>query len=257
MEETMEALEARGEATARELVSDVPDLGLQVRYGQGTFGMSTRILFLLATEGRVVRARPLGTFKSGQYRWTPVERWVKGGIPHYEQEAARRLLAEAWLRTYGPGTLTDLKWWTGWTVGVTKEVLEQLEVVEVELPKGTGFLLADDLDEEPAVGEWVALLPGLDPTTMGWKERDWYLGGNGSELFDRNGNAGPTVWWNGRIVGGWGQQGDGRVVYRLLEEVPDRAAGMIEAEQESLTAWFEGESYRTRFPGPLEKKLRG
>ena len=37
---------------------------------------------------------------------------------------------------------------------------------------------------------------------MGWIERDWYLGPYKAQLFDTNGNAGPTAWWNGWIVGG-------------------------------------------------------
>lgn len=256
MDLTMEALHTRGEATARELVADVPELGTKVRFGQETFGMSTRVLFMLATEGRITRGRPLGTFKSSQYRWTPVERWIEGGIPHHEQDEARRLLATAWLGAYGPGTLTDLKWWTGWTVGATKEVLGQLDVEEVELENGTGFLPADDLDCEPVVGEWVAFLPALDPTVMGWKQRDWYLGEHESALFDRNGNAGPTVWWNGRIVGGWGQRPDGEVVSELLEHVPDEVVGRIEIERRALTSWLDGVVIRTRFPSPMEKRLR-
>ena len=38
-------------------------------------------------------------------------------------------------------------------------------------------------------------------TFMGWKERDWFLGEHAEPLFDRNGNAGPTVWRDGRVVG--------------------------------------------------------
>ncbi len=80
LEKTMRALQARGEATARELVEDVPELASKLVFGQGTFGLSTRVLFLLATSGRIVRARPLGTFRSSQYRWTPVENWLPGGL---------------------------------------------------------------------------------------------------------------------------------------------------------------------------------
>jgi hypothetical protein len=68
--------------------------------------------------------------------------------------------------------------------------------------------------------DWVALLPALDPTVMGWKERDWYLGGHAGDLFDRNGNAGPTVLHNGKVVGGWAQRPDGEVVYELQEKAP-------------------------------------
>ena len=48
-----------------------------------------------------------------------------------------------------------------------------------------------------------ALLPVLDATTMGWKHRDFYLDPEHTPyLFDTNGNAGPTVWCDGRIIGG-------------------------------------------------------
>ncbi|WP_420717983.1 DNA glycosylase AlkZ-like family protein [Streptomyces sp. H34-S4] len=35
-------------------------------------------------------------------------------------------------------------------------------------------------------------------------------------LFDYAGNIGPTVWWNGQIIGGWAQRADGEMVHRLL-----------------------------------------
>ncbi len=49
-------------------------------------------------------------------------------------------------------------------------------------------------------------------------------------LFDVNGNAGPTVWWDGRVVGGWSQRRDGEIVYRLLEDVGADAVAAVEAE---------------------------
>ncbi len=52
--------------------------------------------------------------------------------------------------------------------------------------------MPDDLESIDPVEPWAALLPPLDPTTMGWKERDWYLGSYKEQLFDTAGNAGPT-----------------------------------------------------------------
>jgi hypothetical protein len=257
LDKTVAALRSRGEATARELVADVPELARKFTYGQGTYGLSTRVLFLLATTGTIVRTKPLGTFKSGQYRWTTLENWLPDGLPVIDQATAQQLLVERWLRSFGPGSLQDLKWWTGWTVRDTRAALEAVEAVEVELDQGVGYVLANDLEADAEVGEWVALLPGLDPTTMGWKERDWYLGGYERDLFDSNGNAGPTVWWDGRIVGGWGQRSDGQVVFELLEQVPARVVKKITAESNRLTDWFDGVVARSRFPAPLEKRLRG
>ena len=69
------------------------------------------------------------------------------------------------------------------------------------------------------IAPWVALLPGLDSTVMGWKERAWFLGGHQHALFDVNGNAGPTVWCNGRIVGGWAHRLH-RFMVRGFERAP-------------------------------------
>ena len=113
---------------------------------------------------------------------------------------------ESWLRTFGPGTEADVVWWLGATKGAVRRALADVSAVEVALADGTpGWLLPDDVDEVAAPEGWAALLPALDPTTMGWKQRDFYLGEHAAKIFDSNGNGGPTMWWNGRIVGGWTQ----------------------------------------------------
>ncbi len=258
--DTMAALEARGEATARELAEDVPELKEKIQFGEGkkwggSVGMSTRALFLLATSGRIVRARPLGSWLSSQYRWTATASWLGGELPALDTGRARRDLVSHWLHTFGPGTEVDVKWWTGWTLGQTRAVLAGIEAVEIELDDGPGYALAGDLDTTAAPGDWVALLPGLDPTVMGWKDRDWYLGDHTVELFDRNGNAGPTVWWNGVVVGGWAQRPDAEVVVELLEPVPGPARAMIDSKAAELTEWLDGIVVTPRFRTPLEKRL--
>ncbi len=90
---------------------------------------------------------------------------------------------------------------------------------------------------------------------MGWKQRAWYLGDYASELFDRNGNAGPTVWANGRVVGGWGQTSEGEVVVELLDRVDARTRKTIDAERDRLRDWLGDVRIRTRFPTPIEKRL--
>jgi len=257
---TMAALATRGEATAAELTEEVPELGLKLSFGAGkkwagTVGVSTRVLFLLAAEGMVVRGRPLGSWVSRQYRWSPMATWLDGGPATMEAAAARRALLERWLRAFGPGTLTDLRWWTGWTVKQTEAAVSAVGAVEVRLDEGTGYVLADDLDPTGASGPGVALLPALDATVMGWKERSWYLGDHTQWLFDRNGNAGPTVWFEGRVVGGWGQRADGEVAVRLLEDVGRDAEASICAEAERLSAWLDPTRVTPLFRTPLEREL--
>ena len=123
--------------------------------------------------------------------------------------------------------------------------------VDLDGPDKVGYVLPDDVDEAAPVDRWIALLPPLDPTTMGWAERGWYLGPHKAEIFDRNGNAGPTIWCDGRIVGGWRQRPDGGVEIQLLERVSRDARRAIEAEARRLSAWFDGVCVLPRFPSPL------
>ncbi|MEO6469776.1 MAG: winged helix DNA-binding domain-containing protein, partial [Acidimicrobiia bacterium] len=258
---TMRALDELGEATATELSNVVPDLKLKVTMGVGKtwgadVGISTRVLFLLAAEGRIVRARPKGSWISSQYRWATTEQWI-GPFPDLDRGAARAELVRRWLRSFGPGTLADVSWWTGWGQRDTRAALEAVHAVEVELETGAeiGYLLPDDLAPDRAPKAWVAFLPALDPTVMGWKQRDWYLGSHAPQLFDRNGNAGPTVWASGEIVGGWAQRADGEVVVELLADVAKLVDATIDCEAQALTDWLSGTRVTPRFRTPIEKAL--
>ena len=260
-EETLAALRQRGEATARELTEDVPELGetITMRKKDGSVmaavGVSTRVLFLLATEGRIVRARPLGSWISSQYRWTTIESWLGSPLSQLDEDEARERLLEEWLMAFGPGTVTDMKWWTGWTVTAVRETLERIAAVEVDVNDETGYLHRDDEATVSPPEPWVGLLPSLDPTTMGWKKRDWYLGDHSAQLFDRNGNARPTVWVDGRIVGGWAQRKTGEIAYEIFEEIGGTAEAAIEARAAALETWIGDVRVTPRFRSPHDKKL--
>lgn len=262
-EDTLAALHARGEATATELTEDVPDLARRItvapdrRWG-GRFGVSTRVLFLLATEGRILRGRPRGSWQSTQYRWAPVDTWFDGrvDVDALAADHARVALARRWLHAFGPATVDDLQWWTGWTKTATRQALAAVDPVEVDLDGRPGIVAPDDLDVAPATDPWVALLPGLDPTVMGWKNRDFFLDADlRPHLFDRNGNAGPTVWVDGRVVGGWAHRPDGEVVVRWLADVGTDAVTRVEAEATALAGWLGDVRIVPRFRTPLEKDL--
>ena len=258
----LEALRARGEASARELTADVPELGRKLSFGQGrtwaaTVGVSTRVLFLLATEGLVVRTRPLGAWTSSQYRWATTETWLGGPLPEIDHAEACADLLGRWLRTFGPGTMTDIRWWTGWTAKLARQTLEALGAGEVRLDDGVGFVFPGDVHPVDEADPWVALLPGHDPTVMGWKDRAWYVGDHASDLFDSNGNAGPTVWANGRVVGAWGQTEQGEVVVELFGRLGAATRKLMDAERESLRSWLGNVRIRTRFATPLGRELAG
>lgn len=247
----------------QELTAAVDGLSLRITVGSGRWAtdtpLSSRLLFLLAMEGRIVRAHPAGSWLSSQYHWADAGRWFGDAAPveaPLDAGAARARLARRWLRAHGPATTADLRWWTGWTARATQAALAGAHAVEVDLDGGAlGWVLPDDTDPVAVPTQAVALLPALDPTVMGWKERGWYLGDHGGRLFDRNGNAGPTVWVDGRVVGGWAQRPDGEVVTRLFDDVGAQVVDDVGAEAEILTRWLLGVAPTPRFRTPLEREL--
>ncbi len=257
------ALAERGEATAPELAETDPRLATEIvlspgRKYEARQKVASRVLTMLGAEGSVIRARPRGGWTSTQFRWAAMEAWCGGPLPEPAVEEAEAELARRWLAAFGPATVEDLKWWTGWPLGVTRRALAAAGAVEVDLDGGeVGVALPDDLEPTPQPAPWVALLPALDATPMGHKRRDFYLGEHAERVFDANGNVGPTVWCDGRIVGGWAHRSDGEVVYRLLEDVGAEAAAAVEAQAAALRERLGDARLAPRARGyvPIEREL--
>lgn len=261
-EMALAAIRERGEAATAELSAVDPRLAQRITLArgksyEGSISLATRAVFHLALDGRIARARPRGTWIAGQFRWSPIELWLPDGIAVLPVAEARAELVRRWLRAFGPGTRDDVRWWTGWTVAATRKALDAAGAGEVERDGGaTGHVLPDDLDPVEPPEPWVALLPALDATVMGWTDRDWYLGPHRQRLFDTNGNAGPTVWVDGRVVGGWAQRRSGEIVTWLLEDVGSETLNLIDAEAARLEAWVGPARVSGSFPTPLEIELR-
>jgi hypothetical protein len=257
------ALRARGGgASGAQLSEDEPRLRTQLSYSLeksygGTANITSRVLVLLAAEGHLVRGHRRGGWSSGQFTWFPASTWMRSAADRAEPDAgaARVELARRWLRSFGPAPVSDLQWWAGWTGGQTKAALAALPVAEVDLDGKPGIALADDLEFPGDVAPVATLLPALDPTPMGWQGRDWFLGEHRAALFDRTGNIGPTVWWAGRVVGGWAQRASGEVVFRLLEDIGADGAAATSREAARLEAWLGANRVTPRFRTPLEREL--
>jgi hypothetical protein len=259
---TLARLSDGSELSAQQLREQVPELAGRLDVGKGkyatTVSVAPRVLTQLGVDGRIVRARNAGHWRTARPQWTAMETWLgELPAPAKEREGYAELVRR-WLTTFGPGTEADLVWWLGSTKTAVRAALADVAAVEVGLESGgTGWVLPDD--EEPAepVAPWAALLPVLDPTVMGWKERDFYLGAHGPMLFDTNGNAGTTAWWDGRIVGCWAQDPDGAVVLNLLEDVGSEARAALDAEAARLSAWLDGQRVSTVYPSIAMKGAVG
>jgi winged helix DNA-binding protein len=259
-ESTLRALARRGEATAVELSKDEPRLKQQILLAEGKpyealQSVSTRVLFLLAAEGRIMRARPRGSWISSQYRWAPTSVWLTGELAELATAEAQVELVRQWLGAFGPGTRSDLRWWTGLTAGEINRALKQIQTVTVNLDGATGLVLVEDAEPPETPEPWVALLPALDPTPMGWNARAWFLGEYAPILFDRSGNIGPTLWSDGRVIGGWAQRKNGEIALRLLEDVGADARSRVESAAEALRKWIGEVRVTPRFRTPLEREL--
>lgn len=254
-------LRTHGPSTAREIGQRVDGVRLPLHLAPGKSyasiqGAHSRVIILLGFEGRILRARP-ASWISGAYAYVVAEDWLPGGLGELgeiDEVEAATALADLWLRRFGPGTTADLQWWMGWTLGLTRKALAGCDAQPVELSDGPGWIAAND-DPVDGFEPWVALLPALDPTTMGWKQRGWYLPDTAAEAFDSVGNAGPTIWVDGRVVGAWAQDKQGQIHLHYFEQVAaDRRQDVAErvADLESMVGRTR---FSIRFPGDLLARL--
>jgi hypothetical protein len=255
---TLAALDELGEATSTELREAVELLQGSTVYAPdkpygGSAPVGPRVLTCLSSAGEVVRASNRGRWSTSRPAWARTATWLGEQPVVPPEREARAQLVRRWLAAFGPATADDLKWWLGSTVAAVRAALEDVGAVEVDLHGEPGVALPDDLDPVAAPAPAAALLPGLDPTAMGWYRRDWYLGAHRPQIFDRNGNAGATAWWDGRVVGGWSQTADGEVFVQLLEDVGAEATSALEVEAARLTTWLDGVRVAPRFPSPLSR----
>ncbi|WP_298516194.1 winged helix DNA-binding domain-containing protein [uncultured Nocardioides sp.] len=249
--------------TAQEIRQAVPALEARLDLAPGkkyaaNVSIAPRVLTQLGVEGLLVRGENAGHWRISKPRWTLMSDWLGDVPPRAKADEGYAELVGRWLGSFGPGTEDDIVWWLGSTKGAVRAALAALGAVEVSLDGGgTGWVLPDDplLDGGPEeeVDPWAALLPVLDPTVMGWKQRGWYLGEHAPHLFDTNGNAGTTAWWDGRIVGCWVQDDAGVVEVRLLEKLPRAAKAAFRAEAERLTDWLAGVKVGTVYPSAAMK----
>lgn len=264
-ERVVDAIREAGTLSTRDLGQLLPDIAVELTAAPGTKWAApilahTRVPFIAAIEGRLVRARPIGGWTAGQFRWAVADDWAPGldltddtvSTTDASASMMRRLLT-----AFGPATATDLQWWAGWTKTQTAAALQAANATAVTLESGSDAWTADG-DDRPtqAVDPWVALLPALDPTTMGWKQRGWYLADDiAARIFDSNGNAGPTVWVDGRIVGGWAQRRDGEIALELLRDISSDHRVLLDVEIDRLTTVVGPSRFTVRFPSPSSRDL--
>jgi hypothetical protein len=246
-EAILDRLAGGAEVSAKQLREELPELEGRVVPVEGkkwsvAAPIAPRVLSWLGARGLLVRAHNEGHWRVSRPLWTLMAEWLGEQPQPWSAQAGYAELVRRWLGRFGPGTEADLVWWLGATKTAVRRALADVAAVEVSLDGGgTGYLLPEDLEPEPEPAPWAALLPVLDPTTMGWRDRSFYLDAEHTPyLFDTNGNAGSTAWVDGRIVGCWVQDDAGAVRVVLREDVGADASALLDAEAARLTRWLAG-----------------
>lgn len=224
------------------------------KYG-GTFNLGPRVLTALGATGAITRGRNAGHWRTSRPQWTTTRAWLGEHPEPLEPGAGWAELVRRYLDRFGPATENDVVWWLGATKGIVRAALTALAAEPVGLDGGSiGWVLPGDTELTPEPGEWVALLPVLDPTLMGWKERDWYLPAEHVRyLFDTNGNGGTTVWHNGRVIGCWVQDDTARVQVILRTDVSSEIDRALREEADRVSEFLAGTVISSVYKSALMK----
>jgi uncharacterized protein YcaQ len=266
----LSVLAERGPSTTQEIAEAVPEFQVKIRHDvgkpyEGAFSIGTRLMSNMCAQGLLVRTRVRGTWRSSLYEYAPLADW----LPNVDLESvtpreARTWLVRRYLAGFGPATVDDVQWWTGFTKTDTKKALAALEPEVVEVAVGDlgapHLMLADDATQAAGFvapdSPFACLLPSLDPYIMGYRDRRRFLAeAHRPRLFDRAGNSVPTVLVNGRVVGAWGQRKDGSIYYELLEATTMAERAHLDSKVARLESFLDGEVLPSGFLTPSFRTL--
>ncbi|MCB9676215.1 MAG: AlkZ family DNA glycosylase [Alphaproteobacteria bacterium] len=214
-------------------------------------------MWMYVAMGRGLAVRADGPHaRSNRVRYALARDWCPFERPDVD-EARRAVLLRA-VDAFGPITADDLAWWLPATKGEVKRVLASAGPDYASFEEGGqtywfhGSL--DAVPDEGPLGAW--LLPYEDSLLKGYKERDWLLApGLRDVVFplrlehwappdgaapattrsgvNVSGEARPSIWWDGRVVGRWEERAGG-IVWQLHADVGTEATARIGARVAAL-----------------------
>ena len=200
-----------------------------------TVPVGPRVLTMLSAAGRIVRASNDGAWTTSRPRWASMDVLARRAASSPPEAEGTAGLVEAWLRAFGPGTDADIEWWLGSTLTAVRRALADAgRRRAVDLDGRIGYVMPDDLDDTRRRRRGSRCCRRSIPPRWAGRSATGTWARTRRDVFDRNGNAGATIWCDGRIVGGWRQDRAGEVEVQLLEDVGREARRAIDAEAARL-----------------------
>ena len=236
-----------GELSAPQLREQVPELDGRLDIGEGAYAAnvpSRRACSPSSASRRGSCAAATAATGGPPGRSGPRWRPGSGEVPEPGRRArATPSWSGAGCATFGPGTEADLVWWLGSTKTAVRAALADLAAVEVALEDGGTGVPPGRRPRagRAAVEPWAALLPVLDPTVMGWKERGVLPRSARPDALrhQRQRRHHRVVGRPGRRLLGAGPRRRRRVRACSRTSAPTARAALA-AEAERLTGWLDG-----------------
>ena len=201
----------RGERTAKEIRKEI---------GADNRNVSP-VLRWLMEDIPLIRGRPLGTWKSEQFRYSLLPRSVELNL---DKKKAKILLIEKFLESFGPATLKDLAWWSGFSTKESRNILEKISVIDV----GDGLLLlkkeTKDFDNFKVDDENLLLMSGFDQYMITYKysiRPRLVTEENLSNIYNKYRELYDPIIRNGRIIGRWWVE-EGKISHLLYEKTENK-----------------------------------
>lgn len=164
------------------------------------YGIINMILGRAEMEGIICN----GKIINNKQTYTLLEEWVPKKNSITKEEALERL-ARKFFSSHSPATLQDFAWWSGLTVGESKQALEFIknDFISEEI-NGRIFWIKNDFIISKDNNTSALLLPPFDEFVVSYKDRSEIIEDHHySKVMTKNGLFSPTIMLNGKIVGSW------------------------------------------------------
>ena len=236
--------------TKRELMSK---LKIQLASARDAKITLSRTLREMAYMGLVVHAESLGNwYHFKEYKFAKLDRWLPTiDLNSIDELAAKRQLLLKYLSHYGPASVQDFAYWTGYKVAdaqhIFEDVTDKLAEVSVEGKKGKFWLLKEDLEvfNKLDMKEKLPLhlLPNFDPLIMGHKDKSHIMKSEyRKKVFLALGDVAATLLIDGYVRGTWHyKKGKNKLVVTIspFEKLETANVEKIHSKIEGLSNFME------------------